>query len=139
MACISLLGLTSFALTEDDLGDRLNLLITLILTAVAFGVIVTASLPNVPYLTYLDKYILCQYMFLVFLMGETSLLHREGHDWGITREADGVVFVVATVYTVLFNVGFCIYGWYVEGVRVFWWNVPGTFSEQIKSVVFEYC
>ena len=116
MACISFLGLTSFALTEEDLGDRLNLLITLILTAVAFGVIVTASLPNVPYLTYLDKYILCQYMFLVFLMGETALLRR-GHDEdavGITQEGDKVVFVLAAVYTVLFNVGFCGYGWYVN-------------------------
>jgi len=116
MACISLLGLTSFALDESDLGDRLNLLITLILTAVAFGVIVTASLPNVPYLTYLDKYILCQYMFLVFLMGETALLEREDDPDSccITRDGDQVVFILASIWTVVFNAGFFIYGWHVR-------------------------
>ena len=118
MACISLLGLTSFALTEEDLGDRLNLLITLILTAVAFGFIVTMSLPNVPYLTYLDQYILCQYMFLVFLMAETALLHREGSEWGISREGDLIIFILSAVWTVVFNLGFFVYGWYVKCLSV---------------------
>merc|ERR1711879_724891 len=108
MACISVLGLTSFALNEEDLGDRLNLLITLILTAMAFGFIVTMSLPNVPYLTYLDKYILCQYMFLVLIMGETALLDRG--NGGISEKADHVVFWCCLGWTVVFNVVFFIYG-----------------------------
>merc|ERR1712242_277992 len=84
---------------------------TLILTAVAFGLIVTTSLPNVPYL---DKYILFQYGFLVILMAETALLHREGSDWGITREGDFVMLILSSLWTVLFNVGFFVYGWYVR-------------------------
>eukprot|EP01084_Bolivina_argentea_P074074 134400_1 len=91
MACIYVLALTAFSLnyeqcqvpseptpaptvdsqatTEEpedegsDLGDRLNMLITLILTAVAFSYAVFDSLPNVPYLTYMDKYILSCYFF----------------------------------------------------------------------------
>jgi len=114
MGCISLLGLTSFALTQDDLGDRLNLLITLILTAVAFGVIVTSSLPNVPYLTYLDKYILSQYMFLVFIMGETAFLDRGTEAGGITEETDTVIFWLCLAWTVLFNIGFFVYGYWLR-------------------------
>ena len=75
MACISLLKFTAFSLTEDDLGDRLNLLITLILTAVAFSYVVFDTLPNVPYLTFMAKYIFA-HMGLAGLMIETALLRQ---------------------------------------------------------------
>ncbi|ETO22521.1 nicotinic acetylcholine receptor alpha 9b subunit [Reticulomyxa filosa] len=61
MACICGLALTAFSLSGlDNLGNRLNLLITLILTAVAFTFVVFDNLPNVPYLTYMN----CVYLFV---------------------------------------------------------------------------
>lgn len=41
----------------DALGDRLGLTFTLLLTIVAFKFVVADKLPNVPYLTVLDKYV----------------------------------------------------------------------------------
>jgi len=118
MCCISLLGLTAFSLKEDDLGDRLNLLITLILTAVAFGYIVTESIPNVPYQTYLDKYVLSQYAFLVVLMFETACLKR-GSEHAffmafISEEGDRVFSIIATVWVIVFNIAFFAYGWWIR-------------------------
>jgi len=110
MACISLLALCSFSLGEDDLGDRLNLIITLILTAVAFSYVVFDSLPNVPYLTYMDKYILGSYGFLVALMIISSLLKQEWY----TQEVDHTVFWLSFAYLIIYNVGFGIYGWYLR-------------------------
>merc|ERR1712087_506041 len=110
MMCISVLALTAFSLGADDLGDRLNLLITLILTAVAFSYVVFDSLPNVPYLTYMDKYILGSYGFLVALMIGSALIRQ---DW-YTDEVDGIVFWMALIWLVLYNVGFSVYGWYLR-------------------------
>merc|ERR1719361_1600003 len=110
MACISVLALTAFSLGDDDLGDRLNLLITLILTAVAFSYVVFDSLPNVPYLTYMDKYILGSYGYLVALMIGSALIRQ---DW-YTDEVDGIVFWMALIWLVLYNVGFSVYGWYLR-------------------------
>lgn len=108
MACISLLGLTCFSLGADDLGDRLNLLITLILTAVAFGYVVTESLPAVPYLTYLDKYILGQYGFLVVLMIETAFINN------MESGTDFLFFLLSIAWLVMYNVGFAVYGYYLR-------------------------
>ena len=110
MACISLLALTAFSLGSDDLGDRLNLLITLILTAVAFSYVVFDSLPNVPYLTYMDKYILGSYAFLVALMIISAMIRQEWY----TEELDYIFFWVSVVWLLCYNVGFGVYGYYLR-------------------------
>eukprot|EP01084_Bolivina_argentea_P293167 504176_1 len=110
MACICLLALTAFSLGADDLGDRLNLLITLILTAVAFSYVVFDSLPNVPYLTFMDKYILGSYAFLVFLMIQTAMLRQT---W-FTEKMDKIVFYASIIWLILFNSGFLLYGWFLR-------------------------
>jgi len=106
MACISLLALTAFSLDKDDLGDRLNLLITLILTAVAFSYVVFDSLPNVPYLTFMDKYILGNYGFLVGLMIISAFMRQDwyGENW------DLIIFWIALSWLFVYNVAFGIYG-----------------------------
>jgi len=110
MACISLLALTAFSLGADDLGDRLNLLITLILTAVAFSYVVFDSLPNVPYLTFMDKYILGNYGFLVALMIQTSLIRQE---W-FSESLDSTIFWCSIGWLILYHIGFGIYAWYLR-------------------------
>merc|ERR1712154_56123 len=73
--CIECLAITAFALDLNDEGaDRLGLSITLVLTAVAFLHIVKSGLPNVPYLTFLDFYVLSSYVFLMAIMFETAIL-----------------------------------------------------------------
>merc|ERR1712228_568387 len=110
MACISLLALTAFSLGADDLGDRLNLLITLILTAVAFSYVVFDSLPNVPYLTYMDKYILGSYGFLMGLMIISALIRQPWY----TEAVDSAFFWISVSWLILYNVGFSIYGYFLR-------------------------
>eukprot|EP01083_Nonionella_stella_P011470 32575_1 len=107
LACITMLALTAFSLGPEVLGDRLNLLITLILTAIAFSYAVFDQLPNVPYLTYMDQYILGSYGFMVVLMLETSMIRQEF----FSREIDTMVFYIATAWLVCYNAGFGIYGY----------------------------
>jgi len=57
----------SFVLTawaSDDVGDRQAVDFTLLLTAVAFKLVVVSMLPPVAYFTYLDYYVLCCLLYL---------------------------------------------------------------------------
>jgi len=101
MACICALSLTGFALNQDgDLGNRLNLLITLVLTAVAFSYVVLGELPNVPYLTLMDKYILTGYGFVVLIMIESSFLNIIG------RDNDIICFYIFVSIYILYHIFF---------------------------------
>eukprot|EP00483_Globobulimina_turgida_P010902 UN10923 len=93
MFCISVLALTAFSLNADEMGDRLSLLITLILTAVAFSFVLFDSLPNVPYLTFIDKYILGSYAFLVGLMIEAALIRMPG----FTEQVDTYFMYITSI------------------------------------------
>lgn len=65
----------AFALNPvGDLGDRIGFLITLILAAVAFQFIVSQYLPNVSYLTFLDKYTFCVFTLCCALLGVVSYI-----------------------------------------------------------------
>ena len=65
----------TFALSPtDDLGDRIGFLITLILAAVAFQFIVSQYLPNVSYLTILDKYTFIVFTLCCALLGVVSYI-----------------------------------------------------------------
>ena len=52
----------------DGLSDRFGYLVTLLLTAVAFQFVISTEMPNVPYLTILDSYIIASFCFLFILM-----------------------------------------------------------------------
>lgn len=74
MALISGLTLSSFSVDALDLGERLAIIITLLLTSVAYQSNVFSTLPNVPYLTLLDKYIVTSFVFMTMVTIETALL-----------------------------------------------------------------
>jgi len=71
---LSMIGLTVFlippsqngAFNGDFFSDRLTLLITVILTSVAFALSVAGSLPSLPYMTYMDKWV--NLLFLLFVL-----------------------------------------------------------------------
>lgn len=52
------LAFTSLAVDYMETGDRLNVTMILLLTTIAFKFATAEILPNVPYLTFLDKYII---------------------------------------------------------------------------------
>jgi hypothetical protein len=55
---ISSCSFAAFAFLVDEFAGRSAILVTLLLTAVAFKQVIAHSLPRVPYITYLDRYVL---------------------------------------------------------------------------------
>ena len=47
MFFLSLLGLLAFSMPVDDIGSRVNTLLTLVLTSVAFKFVLDSALPKV--------------------------------------------------------------------------------------------
>ncbi|ETO09753.1 nicotinic acetylcholine receptor alpha 9b subunit [Reticulomyxa filosa] len=118
VACICGLALTAFSLVgPDNLGNRLNLVITLILTAVTFTFAVLEKLPNVAYLTYMktkqimngqDKYILISYGYLVALMVESTVVNS------MNDKIDIYFFYVFLSFLIIYHIAFL---WYAKQLR----------------------
>ena len=118
-------GLMSFAI-HYDLSDRLLLLVTLLLTMVAFSLFLDDKIPNVPYLTYLEKYIFINYAFLAYLLcvsiysyyGEISTI--KVFWWSLT--VFGIVQFI-----------FGVYGWYSRWFEMVKVNCPSLERKQYMN------
>lgn len=64
LALISFLALGPFCVPQSEIGDRLSIIFTLLLTAVTFKFVVSQSLPKVSYQTLLDQYVLCCIVYI---------------------------------------------------------------------------
>ena len=76
MLLISLLSFTTFFVNPDSIGDRLSVILTLLLTAVTFKFVVSQNLPPVSYLTVLDWYVLSSVIFIFSVAIENSIVAR---------------------------------------------------------------
>jgi hypothetical protein len=72
MSLICLMSLASCNVSRDLVADRLSLTLTLVLTAVAFKFQIGSSLPQVTYLTRVDEYITCSFLFIFLVVIENS-------------------------------------------------------------------
>merc|ERR1712129_206900 len=99
MFLMLLLSFTVFTVDISDNASRLELMMTLILTAVLFD---TKTAPK-PYLTFMDKYILCSYGYLVAVMAESAVFVY------FDEEADEMALFVAVCVFVAQHVGFVMY------------------------------
>eukprot|EP00798_Chlamydomonas_sp_ICE-L_P003976 gene3976-14055_t len=70
MSGLNILGLLAYTMPIGDIGDRINVLLTLILTSVAFKFVLASSLPKVPYNTLIDYFML----LCMFNLGVTAML-----------------------------------------------------------------
>jgi hypothetical protein len=68
------LAFTSFLIGIPDLADRGSVNMTLLLTVVAFKLLLSDNLPKVAYLTYLDKYVLTSFIFIFVIAIENALV-----------------------------------------------------------------
>ena len=64
IALIDGLSITAFANPIEKVADRLMVSITMALTGMAFKVVISEKLPNLPYLTLLDWYLLMTFMLI---------------------------------------------------------------------------
>ena len=63
---IDVMVFTGHGMGIGDLGDRLGVNLTLLLTAMAFKWVLNDSIPNVPYLTTMEKYVIASFAMLFF-------------------------------------------------------------------------
>jgi hypothetical protein len=64
-----------FWVEARDLSNQVQIAITTILTVIAFGFAISATMPRVPYLTYIDAFFLTCYVFVFVAIVELMLVH----------------------------------------------------------------
>ena len=107
MVCLAGLDLTAYSLNYNgDLGDRLALIVTLILTIVSFSSIVFDQIPNVSYLTFLEKYILVCYVFTTLTMIQTAIAPIDD------RLNDTIMFEFSCIFFISYHIIFLLFGLY---------------------------
>ena len=98
---LSVLVFTSFAISPEDLEDRLSVTLTLVLTSVAFKYMVAQELPKISYLTLLDKYILLSFTFLALVGGQNTLAAVVKVDYGTFPIVDVSRYVIETIFLLI--------------------------------------
>ena len=122
VAWLCILGIMSwstFAVHPEDIGDRLSYAITMALTIVAFQFIISNQLPQVNYLTMLDKYNLFTFVFVLFVTIESTLVgyHGEGL-FEDSERADAYFAIAAAVLFIVGNIGFLCYAIYASRMEL---------------------
>merc|ERR550525_697826 len=87
---VVLFFIAAYAIPPDNIDARMETGSNLVLTAVALKLLSADKLPNLPYMTFLDKYLLGCIYLLIFLVFECVMLNkycpddlRERFDWWI--------------------------------------------------------
>lgn len=75
MALIVALSWAVFWMVESDLGDRLGISFTGLLTVVAYQFIIGDTLPHLPYLTFMDALINYSFVIMALTVVENVLVH----------------------------------------------------------------
>jgi len=109
------LSLTAFFLSFDDLGDRLGLLITLLLTIVAFSIVIQDKLPTVTYLTFMDRYILASYVFIIVIVIESIAMTKLESDEERQAKWDHFLFYFFLgLWGIIFFGAFSVYAYILK-------------------------
>lgn len=102
---IVLLCFTMFLLPVSDVADRINIAMTAMLTSVAFKTYVADQLPDLSYLTFLDKYLLSGILLLVLMVFETIFVNTIFDDDHIKGgEVDKQLFLVLILLFLFGNI-----------------------------------
>ena len=104
MSALSILGFSVFAMDEESLPDRVNTILTLLLTAVAFKFAIVDSIPKVGYNTILVRFFLMN-MLCMFKVVFVCVI------WSLFKEPVDM-FLSGTMFTlnrILFFSSFAIF------------------------------
>eukprot|EP00794_Sanderia_malayensis_P007602 gene7602-8442_t len=105
MFLISLLSFTTFFIGPSNTGERLGVILTLLLTAVTFKFVVSQSLPPVSYLTLLDWYVLVSVVFIFAMALENSFVAKISNE-DTQKFADNIAWGVASFAFLAIHAGF---------------------------------
>jgi len=92
---LTLFCMSVFFFDTTDLGGRLSVVLSLILTSVAFKYVIAGYLPKVPYATLLDKYVMWSFCTL-FAVGIENCFISVSAVGDSTTQADRICAYVAT-------------------------------------------
>ena len=101
-------------LDSRNLAYRLLLIFSLFMVTVVYNFVLKATLPTTPYLTFLERYILLNYLLgvlLVALVVAMHFLHEKGRDQAALRFNS----LSRLLYPVLFAVANGMLFWWVLG------------------------
>jgi len=71
---ITLMSVTTFSVPLEEVSDRCGVILTLVLTSVAYKFIVSQGLPKISYCTFLDTYVMISFLFLTVIALGVSLV-----------------------------------------------------------------
>jgi hypothetical protein len=110
-----LLSWAVFWIEAGDLSTQVTVAVTTILTVIAFAFAISATMPRVPYLTYIDAFFLQCYVFVFLAMFELMMVHvthrsDRRRDLGIrlrriSRFVIPIIFVVSNIVIVIHFLG----------------------------------
>jgi hypothetical protein len=80
--------LTVSSVPIEEIGNRNEIGVNLILTAVALKLLTADALPNLPYLTLLDRYMLSCIFFMITLMGANFFIYKHAILFGSAQFMD---------------------------------------------------
>ncbi|CAD7937950.1 unnamed protein product [Amoebophrya sp. A25] len=85
------LAFSAFLIPVTEVSDRMQVILTLVLTLAAYKVSLTAWLPQKPYMTALDLYVLWSFL-LTFVQGASIMFTGSlVNDWGFDLEPVSIV------------------------------------------------
>jgi len=109
MFLLGLLSFCMFGFESDDINGRLSFTITLVLSIIAFQFVISGKLPDVPYLTLIDKYNLFVFIMILLLSLECVIVGWKETGYHHSSEVDKWFQVV---YATVFIIGHTIFAVY---------------------------
>lgn len=106
----------TFSMPPEGLGERLHIDMILILTSVSFQSAIQDQIPNVPYLTVLEWYLLINFLFLALVCAEHWYASKFNDDtcgsgFEMTWGCEGLPVMCFSVIWVLVNLISAIQAW----------------------------
>ncbi|OLP89917.1 Cys-loop ligand-gated ion channel [Symbiodinium microadriaticum] len=105
MFLIASMSACSMSIHIDKVADRLSATLTLVLTAVAYKYITAQMVPTIGYNTWLDKYVLACFWFLVVIVLENCVAGR------FDEQTEFEWFMLIGIMFIFTNIGFAIWAW----------------------------
>lgn len=106
MTMITTLSFTTFGVDATLTQNRLQLSFIILLTGVTFKMVTNQSLPKIPYLTHLDRYILGSMAFSWLVCLWHAIISRFDHRPEYQGDLDFWAFIVLIIIYVLFQIVF---------------------------------
>jgi hypothetical protein len=128
-----IIAISAVCFAIPDLGDRMQVVLTLLLTVVAFKFVITQDLPATPYMTYLDIYILVGYILMVLIVIENAIVNYMEED--LKTQVDFWSCVVFAAFWVPLHI-FIVIGTKTNYFSVSWAGMEEEQQEETRDLLY---